>query len=92
MESINSTEDSGLFKVYNILEEITENKGRFAGVVTNNQTSLEVLTKSGEIRTIAWSEELSWARPYISENRRGAKPRSYKDILVIGDLVWLKQD
>ena len=92
IELVNPTEESGLFKVFNALEEITENKGRFAGVVTNNKTSLEVLTKSGEIITIAWSEELSWARPYISENRRGTKPRSFKDILVLGDLVWLEQD
>lgn len=92
VESINGAEDSGLLSVFDILEGVTENKGRFMGVVINNKTSLEVLTKSGEITTISWSEELSWARPYISENRRGTKPRAYEDILVLGDLVWLKQD
>ena len=92
VESINGAEDSGLLSVFDILEGVTENKGRFMGVVINNKTSLEVLTKSGEITKISWSEELSWARPYISENRRGTKPRAYEDILVLGDLVWLKQD
>ena len=50
------------------------------------------MTNGGEIIDVKWSEDYSWARPYISENRRGAKPKSFKDIVAIGDLVWIERD
>ena len=53
---------------------------------------LKFYTKTGKIINISWSDELSWARPYISENRRGTKPRNFEDILKEGDLIWLKRD
>ncbi|MEW6353212.1 MAG: penicillin-binding protein 1A [Pseudomonadota bacterium] len=39
---------------------------------------------------IPW-EGLSWARPYIDENRRGPAPKSASDILAVGDVVRVLQ-
>ena len=35
---------------------------------------------------------MDWARPYINENRRGAKPKAFKDIVQFGDLVWIEKE
>ena len=91
-ESSGLEEKSDLSKVFQYLDTFTENKERFIGVVTNNLKDLEVLTKYGNLIDIKWNEDLKWARPYISENRRGARPRSYLDIVKLGDLVWLSKD
>jgi penicillin-binding protein 1A len=41
--------------------------------------------------TINW-EGLSWARPFINENRRGPRPRTASNILATGDLIRTYQD
>ena len=87
-----ASEEKGLDRVFDYLDDFTENRGRVLGVVTDIQQALSVLSKTGEITEISWSENLNWARPYISENRRGAMPRSFNDILSLGDLVWVKED
>ena len=87
-----SDNNAGLQKVFNYLNQFTENKGRFLGVVTNVGKNLEVLSRSGEILDVMWTEDLNWARPYINENRRGARPRSFENFLDLGDLAWLKKD
>ena len=92
IESNESGDDPGLSEVFEFLDSYSESKNRLLGVVTNNQQVLKVLRRTGEISEISWSEDLNWARPYISENRRGAKPRSFEDIFSLGDLVWLKED
>ena len=92
IESRDLEEKSDLSNVFQYLETFTENKERFIGVVTNNSKDLEVLTKYGNLIDIKWNEDLKWARPYISENRRGARPRSFLDIIKLGDLVWLSED
>ena len=92
IESRGLEERSDLSNVFKYLETFTENKERFIGVVTDNQQELEVLTKYGNLIDIKWNENLKWARPYISENRRGTRPRSFLDIIKLGDLVWLSKD
>ena len=84
--------EASLLNVLDYLDKFTENKDRFLGTVTKVGTKLEFLTKAGEIQEIPWIEKYSWARPYINENRRGARPRSFKDILNLGDIIWLKKD
>ena len=91
-DSINSDDENNLSEVFKSLESYVQNKDRFLAVVINPGDSLEVLTKTGKFINISWSDELSWARPYISENRRGTKPRNFEDILKEGDLIWLKRD
>jgi len=41
--------------------------------------------------TINW-DGLSWARPFINENRRGPRPRTASEIAIPGDLVRTYQD
>ena len=64
--------NSGFDEVFKLLEKFSQTKSRFIGVVIENSGNLEILTNGGEIIDVKWSEDYSWARPYISENRRGA--------------------
>ena len=91
-EEVFLNEATSLSSVFDYLDNFTENKNRFLGVVTNIGGTLEFLTKSGEILEIPWTEKYSWARPYINENRRGARPRGFEDILNLGDIVWFEKD
>ncbi|MDC0546158.1 PBP1A family penicillin-binding protein [Gammaproteobacteria bacterium] len=91
-DSIDTVDQKNLSEVFKSLESYVQNKDRFLAVVINPRDTLEALTKTGKIINISWSDELSWARPYISENRRGTKPRGFEDILKEGDLIWLKRD
>ena len=57
-------------------------------VKTVNEKSVNVhILNVGEVE-INW-EGLKWARKYISENRRGAKPEKANEILKSGDIVRL---
>tara|TARA_Y100000768_G_scaffold124209_1_gene92006 strand:+ start:19879 stop:22251 length:2373 start_codon:yes stop_codon:yes gene_type:complete len=87
-----SIDEISLEPVFKYLDQYTENKNRFLGVALKVDGDLEILTKTGEILNILWKEEIKWMRPYISENRRGTRPKSYSDILKVGDVVWLKKD
>ncbi len=84
--------ESSLDRVYDFLDEFTETNNRFPGVVLKADKELKVLLKTGSIASIPWSERMDWARPFITENRRGAKPKSYKDLLGFGDLVWIQKE
>jgi len=44
----------------------------------------------GESVEVAW-EQMEWARPYLSADRRGPAPKTAADIVKIGDLVRLKR-
>ncbi|MBK8164166.1 MAG: penicillin-binding protein 1A [Gammaproteobacteria bacterium] len=50
------------------------------------EQGITVKLADGKNVDIAW-EGLSWAQPYISENRRGAIPQSAADVVRIGDIV-----
>ena len=91
-DSIDSNEENELSLVFQSLEAYAQNQDRFLAVVINAEDFLRCLTKDGKILDVLWSDKLSWARPYINENRRGAKPRGFSDILTEGDIVWLKRD
>ena len=85
-------DQSNLDGVTNFLQEFTETSNRFPGVVLNTDNGLKVLLKNGDVISIPWSDRMDWARPFITENRRGAKPKSYKDLLLFGDLVWIQRE
>ena len=91
-DSIDSNEENELSLVFQTLEAYAQNQDRFLAVVINAEGLLRCLTKDGKILDVLWSDKLSWARPYINENRRGTKPRGFSDILTEGDIVWLKRD
>ena len=71
-------DQSNLDRVTNFLQEFTETNNRFPGVVLNTDNGLKVLVKNGDVISIPWTDRMDWARPFINENRRGAKPKSYK--------------
>jgi len=85
-------DQSNLDRVTNFLQEFTETNNRFPGVVLNTDNGLKVLVKNGDVISIPWTDRMDWARPFINENRRGAKPKSYKDLLLFGDLVWIQRE
>ncbi|MDD2816442.1 MAG: penicillin-binding protein 1A [Thiotrichaceae bacterium] len=58
---------------------ITEVKERKATAYTLQHGNIE----------IAW-EEMSWARPYIDEDRAGGAPRNANDVVKRGDVVMLR--
>jgi len=91
-EDLDNFDEPSLVKVINFLEEFTETNRRFPGIVLDVEKGLKVLLKNGNIVSLPWSEKISWARPYINENRRGAKPKNYKDLLNFGDLVWIQKE
>jgi penicillin-binding protein 1A len=91
-DSIDSNEENELSLVFQTLEAYAQNQDRFLAVVINAEGLLRCLTKDGKILDVLWSDKLSWARPYINENRRGTKPRGFADILTEGDIIWLSKD
>jgi len=61
----------------------------YPGLVThvNEQSISATISGIGQIE-INW-QGLEWARKYISENRRGSKPKIASDILETGDVIRL---
>jgi penicillin-binding protein 1A len=49
-----------------------------------------VVQKSGE-QLVLDMKALEWARKYLSENRRGAKPKTATEVLNVGDIVRIRQ-
>lgn len=60
-------------------------------VIKINEQSITAFSSGIGLVDIEWSG-LSWANPYIDENRRGAKPGVAADILKIGAVIWIKED
>jgi penicillin-binding protein 1A len=60
-------------------------------VVQINEQSLTAYLSGIGLIDIEWAG-LSWARAYLSENRRGAKPKTASDILKTGDIIRLTED
>ncbi len=84
--------ESTLNRISDYLDKFTETNNRFPGVVLQTDKELKILVKNGTVVSIPWSERMDWARPFINENRRGAKPKGYEDILIFGDLVWIQEE
>ncbi|WP_416138129.1 penicillin-binding protein 1A [Halomonas sp. HK25] len=55
-------------------------------VVESSGREMRVLTRGGELQTIAW-DGLSWARAYRSPQARGPEPGSAAEIATRGDLI-----
>jgi len=66
--------------------------GLTAGIVTGvEEQAATVLLANHEEITIEW-QGLSWARPYMSENRMGKSPKLASDVVAPGDVVRVLQD
>ncbi len=70
-----------------ILQEQVEIGGLPAALVVKveGKSARTYLSNKGEIE-LPW-EAMSWARPYVDENRMGPSPKSAAEILVVGDIV-----
>ena len=85
-------EEEPLENIYSLLLNITTTDNKFPALVLSVQNDFVALSGDRTVHKIAWSSELSWARPYINEDQRGPKPKSYSELLKEGDLVWLEKD
>ncbi len=55
------------------------------------EMSLQILFADGSTDTLSWESGLRQARPYITENRRGARPNSAAELWSVGDLIRIKE-
>ncbi|MEC7865883.1 MAG: PBP1A family penicillin-binding protein [Pseudomonadota bacterium] len=85
-------EEEPLENVYNLLINITTTDNKFPALVTSVEDNFMALSGDRMVHEVAWTEDLSWARPYVNEDQRGPKPKSYSELLKEGDLVWLEKD
>ena len=85
-------EEEPLDNVYNLLNNLTTTDNKFPVLVLSVDDDLVVLFGDRTVLKLAWTSDLSWARPYINEDQRGPRPKSYSEILEEGDLVWLEQN
>ncbi len=70
-----------------ILRDIRKVGNLLPALVTGiEKQTANIYLGSGKHARIEW-DGLSWARPYISENRRGKQPKQAADILKHGDLI-----
>ena len=79
-------EDSWLIQ----LEGVTRLGDLFPALVVDldEQSVIAYLPDVGPV-IIDWSG-LSWARPYVNENRRGPAPKKAADILSVGDVIYVQ--
>ena len=57
---------------------------------TPKEAVLEVYKESKPIKITL--KQMSWAREYINENRKGKKPKSVDSVLVAGDIIRVMKD
>lgn len=69
------------------LENLTPVAGQHPAIVTRiEDTHIEVLTRDSKPLPLPF-EQMAWARPYISVNERGLRPKSPLDIVAVGDVI-----
>ena len=85
-------EQEPLEDVYDLLINITTTDNKFPALVLSVEDNFVALSGDRMVHEIIWAEDLSWARPYINEDQRGPRPKSYSELLKEGDLVWLEKD
>ena len=78
--------------IYSLLNEFISTNKRFPALVIFLDNDLHLLSGDRKVHKISLPEDLSWARAYINENRRGPKPRTFQDFLKEGDLVWISKN
>lgn len=61
-------------------------------VIAATDKTASVLRSNGETIDLAWDQGLSDKRPYLTEDSRGASPKSAKDFLRYGDVVRITKD
>ena len=59
-------------------------------VLSSDKKSANILISNGEQWEIK-SKDIAWARKYISEDRRGARPSQVNKVLQVGDIIRVRQ-
>jgi len=72
-------EDEPLENIYTLLNTITTTDNKFPALVLSVQDDLVTVSGDRTVLKVSWSSDLSWARPYISEDQRGPKPKSFSE-------------
>ena len=85
-------EDEPLDRIYGLLNNLTTTDNKFPVLVLSVEDDLLVISGDRKVIRLDWTSNLGWARPYITEDQRGPRPKSYSEFLQEGDLVWLEQD
>jgi len=86
------TSDMGEKEWSNMLESFPVIANLYpALVVSVREKSANVYMNGIGLVELGWSG-ISWARPYITENRRGAAPKKSGDVLEAGDVIRLMED
>ena len=85
-------EEEPLDRIYNLLNNLTTTDNKFPVLVLSVEDDLVAISGDRKVIRLAWTSNLSWARPYINEDQRGPRPKAYSELLQEGDLVWLEQD
>ena len=85
-------EDEPLDRIYGLLNNLTTTDNKFPVLVLSVEEDLLVISGDRKVIRLDWTSNLGWARPYITEDQRGPRPKSYSEFLQEGDLVWLEQD
>ena len=81
-----------LDEIYDLLNNQTTTDNKFPVLVLSVEDDLVAISGDRKVFQLAWTSNLSWARPYINEDQRGPRPKAYSELLQEGDLVWLEQD
>ena len=85
-------EDEPLDRIYGLLNNLTTTDNKFPVLVLSVEDDLLIISGDRKVIRLAWTSNLGWARPYITEDQRGPRPKSYSEFLQEGDLIWLEQD
>lgn len=69
------------------LEQMKSFGGQHPAIVTDvEEQRITILTRDLELKTIEW-DGLSWARAYITVDRRGPRPKTAAEIVGPGDVI-----
>jgi len=60
-------------------------------IVNMREKSANVYLSGSGMIDVEW-DGIAWARKYISENHRGAKPKNVSEVLKVGDVIRIKEN
>ncbi len=94
-QAANPTENYSDQQLQQLLEQLraipNSSQLQPAIILSTQERSATALLKSGDIIKLDWQRGLKNARPYISENRLGPRPKQAADIVEPGDVVRLQE-
>ena len=73
-------EEEPLDNIYNLLNNLTTTDNKFPVLVLSVEDNLVVISGDRTVFQLACTSNLGWARPYINEDQRGPRPKSYSEL------------